>query len=369
MEKLTVMVCPMDWGLGHASRCVPVIMAFIREGCRVIVAVSGAGAGLIKSECNSESLTIVPFPGFTVSYARSFLFARLVMQVPAFVLHVYKERKLLKGLVEKFRPGLIVSDNRYGLLHDEVPSILITHQLKPSLPYYLKAFEYILAAVIRNRMSSFYECWIPDYHDFPAAGDLTMGHDKLPAAYFTGWLSRFDAMAGLNVKDNFRYRIMFLLSGPEPQRSLFEDKIIEDLKKGDVPALVVRGLPGEPVRGKIRSGVEIVSFMDSGELMDALLESEVVVCRSGYSSVMDMLTLGKPAVLVPTPGQTEQEYLGRWLSDRGWFRVIEQKNFDIDLILNKELSPDNGNRLPSQRRERDLLEERVRSVLKRISSG
>jgi hypothetical protein len=393
MEKKTVLVCPMDWGLGHASRCIPVIRAFSKEGCRVVVASSGPGTELIRQELDMTRDDIIPFPGFEVSYSRSFLFARLAVQMPEFIYHVTKEKKALKDLVDKIKPDLIVSDNRYGLVHDSVPSVLITHQLQPSLPFYFRPFERLLSAVIRKWAGSFNECWIPDFPDNSAAGALINGWSRLPHVYFTGWLSRFTSLPDMarENKDNYettvtgnkrsapaekndqkgsfarqkrryRYRIIFILSGPEPQRGMLEGMITEGCIKTGISALVVRGLPGLPMKKEVRGQMEIVSFLGSDALLRAVSESEIVVCRSGYSSVMDMLVLGKKAVLIPTPGQTEQEYLGKWLAGRHWFDVVDQKSFSIDRILETAFA---GGDFPAgpDPMQNDLLEIRVKALI------
>ena len=428
MKKLCVLVCPMDWGLGHASRCVPVVRAFLGAGCRVVVGVSGPGAELIREEfgmagspetagqngvagqpagdsssgryagsgktvCDGndplmvncgkpgdvtcgDRLQIIPFPGFSVSYSPKFLFLSLMLRAPAFLRHISREKRALKGLVERFRPDLIVSDNRYGLVHPRVTSVIITHQLRPAMPLLLRPLEGLVSAVIRRWVRAFDECWIPDCADDPAAGRLTHGHEKLPAVFFTGWLSRFSPGSGCFPESSgtrgyfvdkssgrgepsasvhsyetsgshskvspaaatsapFRYRVMVILSGPEPHRKMLEDMVTARMSRSPGRALLVRGTPGSFPEREIRGNLEIVSFMDSGGLRKAMGESEILVCRSGYSSVMDLLVLGRRAVLVPTPGQTEQEHLGKWLDSRGWFRVVRQQDFDLRKLMER----------------------------------
>lgn len=341
----------MDWGLGHASRCVPVIRAFMEAGCRVVVAASGRGAELLKREPGIYGglLTIVPFPGFTVSYSRSFLFLKLLLQIPSFLYHMRAEKKMLGRLVREHGIGLVISDNRYGLVHPEVPSVMITHQLNPLLPPPLRILQRPVSMIIRGWVRRFDECWIPDCREEPACKKLIRGWERLPAVFFTGWLSRFphaaahafneDARHGA-VPDGgspeglrrelrpFRYKVLFLLSGPEPQRTVLEGIILRKTENAGQKCLLVRGLPDGPHGTEKRGDTEIVSFLDSAKLLRAVGESELIVCRSGYSSVMDMLVTGKDALLVPTPGQTEQEYLGKRLGRKGWFTVVAQKRFD-----------------------------------------
>jgi UDP:flavonoid glycosyltransferase YjiC (YdhE family) len=367
MEMPLVLVCPMDWGLGHASRCVPVILALREAGCSVLVAASGGGSELIKSELGPEIINltdpdgdsrvrIIPFPGFPVSYSRRFLFFRLMLRVPAFLYHIHMERKLLNRIVKKYRPNLIVSDNRYGLGHRSVRSVIITHQLTPVMPLALKPFEGIVALTIRKWIRTFDECWIPDDPDHSAAGQLISGFERLPSVYFIGWLSRFGSCG---YGGSFRYRFLFILSGPEPNRTMLEDIIIKRFSGIRERVLLVRGLHGCIPEREVKGNIEIVGFMDSDMLATAVNDSRTIVCRSGYSSVMDLLVMGRDAVLIPTPGQTEQEYLAEWLSAKGWFRAETQDSINPD--IDRDLKADQVSF-----EVRDLLRERIDSVVKMI---
>jgi len=175
---------------------------------------------------------------------------------------------------------------------------------------------------------------------------------------------------------------MFILSGPEPHRKMLEDMVTAGMSGSPGRALLVRGMPGSFPEREIRGNLEIVSFMDSGGLRKAMGESEIIVCRSGYSSVMDLLVLGRRAVLVPTPGQTEQEHLGKWLASRGWFRVVRQQDFDPRKLME---GPEGGlsegvaggtekgflaGQVDGHRSRiagKDLLGERVAAVLRKAS--
>ena len=372
-----MLVCPMDWGLGHASRCMPVIMALRDAGCRVLVAASGGGSELIKRELGPEitdeagpvednRVRIIPFPGFPVSYSRRFLFFRLMFRVPAFVYHIYKERRLLNRIVKNYRPDLIVSDNRYGLGHRSVRSVIITHQLRPELPFVLKPFQKMVARRIRQWIRTFDECWIPDDPDHSAAGKLISGHDRLPSVFFIGWLSRFGLRkythnnSGETSNGSCKYRFLFILSGPEPHRTMLEDIIMERFSGIKERVLVVRGLHGCIPEREVKGNIEIVGFMDSGMLANAVNDSKTIVCRSGYSSVMDLLVMGRGAVLIPTPGQTEQEYLAKWLSAKGWFTVIPQNRINQGIDVNVK-----GGRASFTSGE--LLRERIDSVVKMLN--
>ena len=385
MEKLTVLVCPMDWGLGHASRCVPVISAFLDAGCRVVVAAAGRGRLLIEREFGNGRSdaraggggggggpVFVDFPGFRVSWPRRYPLLKFAGRLPSFLLHIRRERRYLELLVKEFGVGIVVSDNRYGLIHPDVTAVIVTHQLSPSLPGAMRVFGRITAVWVRKMVSRFDECWIPDCPGGPTAGALAGGRERLGSVFFTGRLSRFGmagedppAGAGLLAAEGGgteSYRVVFILSGPEPYRSLFEAKVRQIMGGREVRSLLVRGVPegvpedspdeagertaagGDPAGNAGREGehgcrepgsgdgLHIVSFLPSDELKRVTVMAGLVVCRSGYSTVTDLLVAGKRALLVPTPGQTEQEYLGRWLDGRGGFRMVSQRELNWEGI-------------------------------------
>ncbi len=380
MAKLTVLVCPMDWGLGHASRCVPVIRAFLDAGCRVVVAADGGGRKLIEGELGvSKELPhghlprpeVTGFPGFRVSWHGRFPLLRFIVRLPFFLWHTRREGEELARLVSQYGAQVVVSDNRYGLAHPSVYSVIITHQLRPSLPSLLKMFEGSVAWMVRRMVGRFDECWIPDCPGGPVAGKLVRGWERLPAAFFVGLLSRFGVPDRYRSTASERYRLLFVLSGPEPARTIFEGKVRGMMRSSGIRALLVQGLPDAAnkrcflttdkagsraerqscpeaaaqgavaglknvqqdlakedlcfVETEAEGDLHVVQFLDSRGLLEAMEMSGLVVCRSGYSTVCDLLVAGREAVLVPTPGQTEQEYLGRWLSAKGYFRVISQE--------------------------------------------
>ncbi|TVR68176.1 MAG: hypothetical protein EA408_13805, partial [Marinilabiliales bacterium] len=313
---------------------------------------------------------VTGFPGFRVSWHGRFPLLRFMVRLPSFLLHIGRERNELSRLVSLYGARIVVSDNRYGVVHPSVYSVIITHQLRPSLPSLMKVFEGSVAWMVRRMVGRFDECWIPDCPGGPVAGKLVRGWERLQAAFFVGLLSRFRVADGYRSPASGKYRILFVLSGPEPGRTLFERKVRDMMRSSGIRALLVQGLPdaadkrrfpatdtagstyerqrcletaaqgaaaglkgvqqdlakGDMCFGETEADgdLHVVPFLDSGGLLEAMEMSGLVVCRSGYSTVCDLLVAGREAVMVPTPGQTEQEYLGRWLSAKGYFRVISQ---------------------------------------------
>jgi predicted glycosyltransferase len=156
---------------------------------------------------------------------------------------------------------------------------------------------------------------------------------KTPVTYL-GLLSRFEIK-----ETEAKYDVCIILSGPEPQRTIFEKIILKDLFNLQDKIILVRGLPGAaPFQKLPNSSVVIKNHLPSGELNEIIQQSKFVICRSGYSSVMDLAKLQKRALLVPTPAQTEQEYLARYLNAQKLFYCVDQSNFSLNEAIKKASS-------------------------------
>lgn len=315
-----VLIAPLDWGLGHATRCIPVINEFLNQGCEVQVASSGAPLILLKEEFSSLKFhSLVPY---NAKYSASLPFLlKILLQVPKFVATVRKEHRQLEKIVHDEKIDLVISDNRYGCWSQKVKSIFICHQLILKAP-----FSYVIAGLYEKAIKRFSECWVPDEEGKDSlAGELAMNTRLKPK--YIGVLSRMKWR-----HSQTRYEIMVILSGPEPQRSIFEKIIFKELKDSNKKCLVVRGLPGEKERS-VRGSLEYVSHLNAQEMNSAILESELIISRSGYSTIMDLTVLGKRAIFVPTSGQTEQEYLAKELMKKKIAFSMTQDNFNLQQAL------------------------------------
>lgn len=202
----------------------------------------------------------------------------------------------------------IISDNRYGLRHRDAKSILLTHQVMIKMPVWLKLFEYPVYLISRLLISRFDECWIPDFRDSPGlSGDLSHKYPLPKNSKFIGPLSRFNYP--IKLPESCGSSIVVLISGPEPQRSIFEKIILKQLQLIDKPAFVVSGKPESAGEFKKMKNITLYPHLDTPTLEGLISTAEAVICRSGYSSLMDLYKLGSKALLIPTPGQTEQIYL------------------------------------------------------------
>lgn len=324
-----LLVAPLDWGLGHATRCVPVIRDLLNNHCEVWLAGEGTQEKLLREEFSS--LPFLPLKGYRIKYARTGLTGKLLLQTPSILTSIKDENKWLKEQVSRYGFDAVISDNRYGLYHEKVFSVFITHQLciKSSLG---KWSEKLLQKWNYKFIDRFNECWVPDEEGKNnLAGELS--HPvKLPSIplKYIGPLSRFDKKGIEEIKDH----LLIILSGPEPQRTILENKIIDQIVKYPGTATIVRGLPGERNIIPSTNTIHFYNHLSSTELNNEAMKAEFIISRSGYSTIMDIAALQKKSILIPTPGQTEQEYLADYLMKKQFAFCVKQN--DLSLMTNIE---------------------------------
>ncbi len=317
-----VLVAVLNWGLGHASRCHPLIEALLRRGCRVSLASDGEALALLRAEW--PTLPAYELPSWGVRYPTRSMVWNMARQLPRLMQAMAAEHRALRALHRRHAFDLIVSDNRYGCYLPDCPSILLTHQLFVRSPW--RWSEPLLHRVLHRLIARFDRCWVPDWPEPPGlSGALGHGPTALPVRY-VGPLSR---MAPCSEGRRKRHQLVAVLSGPEPQRSRFEALLTEQWLRLPLDGVLVQGLPQRHARTTLRPGLERVSFLPKGPLNELLCAGEVVVCRSGYSSLMDLAAIGARALLVPTPGQTEQEYLADQLARTRCVAVQSQDALDL----------------------------------------
>ena len=324
-----VIVSPLDWGLGHATRIIPIIRYLIGSGCQVTIAATPVGIRVIRAEF--PDLEYLEVPGYGMDYPRNgarFLW-HMFRRLPRLISAIRKEHRWLMQAQRMHHWDLVISDNRYGFRHPDIPSVFITHQINIRTEISSRA-DRLLKKINLSLIRRFDACWIPDEEAYPGlAGDLSHGHPP-PGARYIGPLSRLMPEA-----KNLRNGLLILLSGPEPQRSLLESRVLEALGNHQGPVTLIRGLPdgyGVPPHPE---GHVILNHLPAHALGKAMGEAALVICRSGYSSVMDLVCTGTPAVLIPTPGQTEQEYLALHLEREGYFPHISQDEFSLEAAIEK----------------------------------
>jgi predicted glycosyltransferase len=327
MTRKNILVAALDWGLGHATRLIPVINALNAQHCNVILASSGSAFAYWQLVFPNEK--IIELPAYNPVYGGNMNFS-MILQTPKFLKAIYAENILLKKIVKQHCIHGIISDNRYGLYHDEIPSVLITHQLFIQAPNGLSFLKPILKQINFTFINKFNYCWIPDIATQEnLSGILSHGENISKHCRYVGWLSRFQ-----HEKLSIDYDLLLLLSGPEPLRSVLEEKILKQLINSHQRVVLVRGTNQPFTQQNILSEkIKVIDIATTEQLQQLLNQSAVVVARSGYSTVMDLVATQKPAVLIPTPGQTEQEYLANYLQEKQWFVSAAQNDFSLKDLL------------------------------------
>ena len=307
-EKPLVIISPLDWGLGHTTRCIPIIQELLHYGCNVLVACNSKQKAVLSQEISN--LQFVDIPGYNIRYGKSGFTTTclIVVQIPKILIKIKRENRLLKVFINQNKPDLIISDNRFGFFSNQVRSIFITHQLFINTG----TSNWINRLVSKwnySRIRKFNCCWIPDNKDDMGLGGNLSHPVQMPLmpVKYIGNVSRLQACRDDITKRN---DILIILSGPEPQRSLLEEKLMTGLKTYAGNAVLIRGLPGNDSEINSSANVSVLNYVSGEELNRLICSSELVISRCGYTTVMDMVKLRKRAVLIPTPGQAEQEYLG-----------------------------------------------------------
>ena len=317
-----VIVAPLNWGLGHASRCVPIIHALLKSQFTPVLASDGAALEYLKKEF--PQLETLELPSYKISYGK-YLKWSLFKKIPRFLRIAKQERKIIDQYVSS-NPNLagIISDNRFGVYADKVPSVYVTHQLNVRAGIFTPFTSFFHQRILKK----FDECWIPDEENSMFSGKLSMTKKKLNQKYI-GVLSRFEKKDLENMID-----ILMVLSGPEPNRTYLEKKLIKKFYGSDLRICLVQGKIEAQERNVLHGKFQTINYAMSEKLEELLNASRLVICRSGYSSIMDLVSLDKKAVLIPTKGQSEQEYLAKYLQKTGRFEILKEKNIDqyeIDL--------------------------------------
>lgn len=320
-----VLYTVLDWGLGHATRSIPVIQHFLRKGMEVSIAGEGNSLALLKKEF--PELSFYPLEGIQVLYNNSSF--KILFQSFQLLKAIRNEHEQFSKLCEDLQPDLIISDNRYGAWHPSIPSIFIGHQLYLQAPNTLSKFtEPFLFSLHQHFLKRFNKIWIPDYPGIENLSGILSHHPSIKKSLnceYIGALSRLQPT--VNPSLNSHYEVAVLLSGPEPQRRYFEEACIKEAKRLNKKTIIIRGVPKENTTSTI-ANITLVPHLPNEQLSVVLSHAKYIVCRSGYSTLMDLAALNKTAICIPTPGQTEQIYLANYLAEQNKIVVQVQDKMD-----------------------------------------
>ncbi|SFZ89583.1 conserved hypothetical protein [Flaviramulus basaltis] len=320
--KKRILVAPLNWGLGHATRSIPIINALIANNFEPVIASDGVALTLLQKEF--PNLLTIELPSYNVTYAKKgkHFKLKLLKDSPKLLKAINAEKKATDYILEHNDIAGIISDNRLGVRSKKVPSVFITHQLNV-----LSGNTTWLSTKMHQKIiKKFDECWVPDTDsDINLSGKL--GHTKThetPTKYI-GPLSRF-TKHNSEIKND----LMVLLSGPEPQRTLLEEKLLNELYPYQGKIIFVKGIMEKEQTIKTLVNMTIYNFMTSDLLEKTINESALIISRSGYTTVMDLAKLNKKAFFIPTPGQFEQEYLAKRLTEMYLVPSCKQDDFKLN---------------------------------------
>lgn len=319
-----ILIAPLDWGMGHASRCVPLIKQLQKQNNHFIIACTTQQKKFLQQELTD--VEYVDLFGYNINYSAILpLWIKILLQLPKLFSVVGRENKWLTNYLQNNKIDVIINDNRFGLYNKAIESIFITHQLNIQTPTFNKIINCINTSFIKK----YNTCWVPDYDEKEKrlSGILSDYNKQLVNVEFINPLSRFEKRESKQKK----YEVLILLSGPEPQRTLLEEKLVAAFTNTNYTIALVRGSNIQMER-KISSNIHVIDIASSKQLQELYNSSGKVICRSGYSTLMDLHALDLKALLIPTPGQTEQEYLADYWKEKFGYASLEQKQITKERI-------------------------------------
>ena len=336
---MKILVAPLNWGLGHASRCVPLIQRFLNEGHEVVLGGDGESLTLLRKHFPKLRYTYLAPLHLRYSAGKRQVWA-ILRALPKIILWAYKDHVMLRALLKEEPFDLIISDNRFGFYCRNTECVYLTHQLHIMLPKGWRWAEGIASRLHARIYTRFNKVWVPDYED-PArslAGELShpqssilnskisILNSQFSILKYIGPLSRFKGYNDVRNGHEMVTETAVVLSGLEPQRTILEREIIDRYAGKEEQVLIVQGLMHRPNTRIKRGNITLVPTMSDAELAKALLGAKHIIARSGYSTIMDLEALGllkangqQPTAdieLIPTPGQPEQVYLAHFMAQK-----------------------------------------------------
>lgn len=332
LQDQKILISPLDWGLGHATRCIPIINYVLEQTndkSNIHIASSGRSLELLKQEY--PDLQFHEIVSYDISYQeKGNLAFSMMTQLPKLLSRINKEHQEINSIVLKNKIDVVLSDNRFGAYSKHSKNVFITHQLDIQTPNSLAWTKPLIRLLNYQYIKKYDACWIPDHAGNESiSGALSKPFFNKPSIHYLGNLSRFQRN-----ESKTKYDVLAIISGPEPQRTIFENMIRDQFSQLNLKLAIVLGKPESKTEAS-ENNIEIYNHLNATQLNQLLLESKCIISRAGYSTIMDLIACQKQAILIPTPGQTEQEYLGKHLSEKGFFYSCDQKKLDVKKALKR----------------------------------
>ncbi len=326
MAKRSVYYSVLNMGLGHAARSLPIIRGFITRGWRVIIGSNGRALRFLEHEL-PEIETVVT-PDYAIEYSRGrWLIPKLMLQAPLVLTRIAEERKLTNHIVEKYSPGIIFSDHCYGAYHRSVPSYFLTHQVYFAMPAGMDAFAHFAALGNFYFHKKFRKVIILDEKGTDGgllSGALSRHPENRTTYAYAGIISSVEKKESDSTLD-----LLVSISGPEPQRTLLESRILSEIEMIPGKKVVVLGKSESTARLKDDEDLQVFSHLSREEISTLINNAKMIVSRPGYTTLMELAESGKKALFIPTPGQTEQIYLASRCQEKKWFHAVSQDELKL----------------------------------------
>ena len=334
MKKPSVCISPLDWGLGHATRCISLIKAFESLDYQIYIATEGYQETILKEAI--PTATFLNLKGYRIKYAKKGFLLPLVLliQLPKIIIKVIGEYYWLQQAQKSYQFDLIISDNRFGFFHPSVSSVFITHQLNLQTPYTWSTnlFQKIQYAWLKN----FSACWIPDIDGENNLSGVLANPTKKPTTrlWYMGCLSRLIQEKNVEAISNSNKNIFLgIISGPEPQRTLLEELLWESGNALNLKFTLVAGTPLNSKACKKTNFSIMYPHLSGEDLVKQIQDAAYIICRGGYTTLMELIPFRKKLILIPTPGQTEQIYIATLWQKNGWAICYDQNTFNLKNAL------------------------------------
>ena len=334
MKKPSVCISPLDWGLGHATRCIPLIRSLEALGYHVYIASEKSQEAILKEAI--PTATFLNLRGYRIKYAKwgCLLPIVLLTQVPKIIYSIIQEYNWIKKAQLQYQFDLIISDNRFGFFHSSTPSVFITHQLNVQTPF--NWTSYLFQKIQYAWLKNFTACWIVDMEGVNNLSGVLANPKKKPSTrlWYMGCLSRLVQEKNYAATTTTNKNVFLgMVSGPEPQRTLLENLLWKSGNKLNMKFVLVAGTPLDNNAFKKTMYSIVYPHLSAEELVKQIQEAEYIICRGGYTTLMELIPFQKKIILIPTPGQTEQLYLGKLWQEKGWALCYDQENFNLKIAL------------------------------------
>ncbi len=331
-QSKKILIAPLDWGLGHATRCIPIVNEILKYSKNITIAAT-SNCKLILQEA-FPSLSFIEIPNYNITYGKNkfFTIVKLFLQINKIKSKIKEENKWLENILQNSSFDILISDNRYGLYNKKTNCIFITHQLQP-LPLITNFGKRILQKIIYKYINRFNQCWVMDGKGNNALAGKLSNPTNLPKikTKYIGIVTRLQKQEN----ENKKFDVAIILSGPEPQRTIFENIIFKQLQIFKTKAIIIRGTNNTITHLNLPTNSTIINIANTIQLQNVIAESKYIICRSGYTSLMDYLSIGANCIVVPTPGQSEQNYLAKNGSQKNYFITANQNKFKLEILLKK----------------------------------